>query len=218
MVFEWRILTVKPEGHQLLEHLSPGMWLAVEIISHFDMTASKAHLPVFQRLEQLWRDKAPSEVRIHHGKAHAYAPPPQQPTQSTATAIQVPFAFQNKIILDETYSENIRASFVSAMTAYDPKGLFRAGSLMQLLHLSSELFDVRGSPGQKCNRRDDCMSTCCCTDPVTCIFPLSKYGMCTEAPKANGSPCSMGCECISDLCIFGNTSDLVCSEKIMLYT
>ena len=58
-------------------------------------------------------------TRLHHGKAHAYAPKP----------------FQNHTFMAETYSADVRGAFVAKMNEYDPNGVFRAGRLLELLDI-----------------------------------------------------------------------------------
>jgi hypothetical protein len=133
MVMEWRIIHVQKDA-QLLEHMEPGKWIALEIISHYDLTESKAHLRVFRQLEQLWKSHAPRSVKLHHGKAHAYASlNMKQNLPDTAS-----YAFQDKMYLSETYTNTVRQAFTSKMTEFDSNGIFRAGALLSLLNITSE--------------------------------------------------------------------------------
>jgi len=123
MAFEWRIITARP-GTQLLEHLEPGKWLGIEIIT----AHSVGHVPqsssFLYDLEQIWLRNAPLKVRMHHGKASAFG--------YVANTGQVePYA--NRAALDSMYTEDVKAAFKAKMNEYDPAGIFRGGDMMKQL-------------------------------------------------------------------------------------
>lgn len=196
---EWRFLDVGNESTQLLEHLEPGRWMALELTNARDTTAAQVHLPIFLQLEQIWKSVAPSAFSVHLAKAWGMDYAPQLNFSDN------PFPFQSRAMLGSVYDAHTRSAFLAKMDQYDPHGLFRAGAALQMLGLDHVMYDPRAWLGDQCAKSEGCAPTsvdqqhdhgCCCTD-LRCMLDR---GTCTAAHKsALGGACSVDCQCAQGL-------------------
>jgi hypothetical protein len=203
---EWRYVDVTA-GTQLLEHLTPGRWIAMEIVNAWDATVEQAHLPYFLQLEQLWKASAPGPVAIHHGKSWGL--------DYSSYSATTPFPFQNQTVISSIYSTAIKSTWISKMRQYDPSGIFSSGAALQMLGLNTVGFDpiqtTTPSNVGSCTVNSQCAPVsgaepqgCCCTNVNLCKVPTTQdLNSCSVVRVGLGQKCRMDCECQGGLtCAF----------------
>jgi hypothetical protein len=178
---EWRIFEVA-DDEMLLEHLQPGRYLNVELWT-FRLEDKYNFSRHYAELERLWRAQFPGGG-IHHSKQYAFGP-----VEGVGQAGDL-FPFQDEAILDSVYPPQVRADFLAAMDLYDPKGVFRAGSVLRLLGLTDQKYSQKQFVGDTCRSNSVCFSGCC--DQV-----LLGDNTCVTTDKDEGEACSADCECVA---------------------
>jgi hypothetical protein len=161
----------------LLENLSPGTYVAFETEDIKGLFPGGGQRAVFQRLERFWKSvneqAAPS---VHVGKEYAY---------SKLDCLADPYAFQDTTAISNVYATAVKKKFLQAMSQYDPRGLFRAGSALRLLGISTVTFDPRNNLGEACTDSSDCYGSdlCCCSNIPSCGYAgvLNKCVACTTS-------------------------------------
>lgn len=141
----YRIFTVNTTTDLLFDHFKQsGYYIGVEIETIKTKTNRIKYSYTFKQIEDLWHNTFPNGT-IHHGKAYGYGPitttsndNDEDISSSTTTNMEntewVPF--KNETIISSVYTKETKELFIQYMNMYDPKGTFRAGSVLHLLGLT----------------------------------------------------------------------------------
>ena len=171
-----RRFSVSPSEMEL-EHLSPGMWLGMEMNTVSDSGPNMKYSRYFAELEDIWR-KAFRENGIHLGKAYAFGRVNRNKATVTPSQSHDELPFQDERVLQNVFPDSVRDRFVRLMRQYDPSETFKAGSLLHLLGLTGDryarpaLAKCQGFGAQTCGVGQCCMGNGCSENGGrTCYTP-----------------------------------------------
>ena len=201
----WRVFQIKTEdiGQMTLEHLTqPGYYIGAEVqtVRLFTPQYRKNYTYYFQQIEELWRTTFNTTTynNNHHGKAYAYGK-----VDIANSNEYIPF--QNDTIINSMYSDDVKTKFINLMNELDPTGVFRAGSVVRMLGLSTDKYSIQQYNNDTCyypNVDATCYSSCCSRQYVKGLrFRLSPSSYICK-PRLNqtfNTVCTSDCDCIAGM-------------------